>query len=192
MKILQRNFSRQVFEKHIKFHENPSSAVRVVPCGRTDGRKDMREHKISFRNFGNAPTKAICSVSVCGSFLASSIPWCCAEDDSSPGTERSYRKNLHLSLNHTKLMWKHSWLDYGISCEVSTLSQDIQIVFTPDKSHQPYEPAAPSFADKMAIWWRPSCNPPPPLPHPNTDCSHRTSRSADSLNLRFAGNMAKD
>jgi len=31
-------FSRQIFEKHsnIKFHENPSSVNRVVPCGQTD------------------------------------------------------------------------------------------------------------------------------------------------------------
>jgi hypothetical protein len=31
-------FSRQMFEKHsnIKFHENPFSERRVVPCGRTD------------------------------------------------------------------------------------------------------------------------------------------------------------
>jgi len=31
-------FSRQIFEEHshIKFHENPPSGSRVVPCGRTD------------------------------------------------------------------------------------------------------------------------------------------------------------
>ena len=31
-------FSRQSFEKYlnIKFHENQSSGIRVVPCGRTD------------------------------------------------------------------------------------------------------------------------------------------------------------
>jgi len=35
-------FSRQIFEKYsnIKFHANPSSGRRVVPCGRTDGRTD--------------------------------------------------------------------------------------------------------------------------------------------------------
>jgi len=34
--------SRQIFEKYsnIKFHENPSSGSRVVPCGQTDGRTD--------------------------------------------------------------------------------------------------------------------------------------------------------
>jgi len=32
-------FSRQIFEKYlnIKFHENPSSCCRVIPCGRTEG-----------------------------------------------------------------------------------------------------------------------------------------------------------
>ena len=32
-------FSRHIFEEHsnIKFHENPSSESRSVPCGRTDG-----------------------------------------------------------------------------------------------------------------------------------------------------------
>jgi hypothetical protein len=36
--------SRQIFQKrlNIKFHQNPSSGSRVVPCGRTDGRKDRR------------------------------------------------------------------------------------------------------------------------------------------------------
>jgi hypothetical protein len=31
-------FSRQIFEKYsnIKFHENPSSWGRVIPCGRTE------------------------------------------------------------------------------------------------------------------------------------------------------------
>jgi hypothetical protein len=31
-------YSRQIFEKYanIKFHENPSSWSRVVPCGETD------------------------------------------------------------------------------------------------------------------------------------------------------------
>jgi hypothetical protein len=27
----------------IKFHENPSSGSRVVPCGQTDGRTDRRD-----------------------------------------------------------------------------------------------------------------------------------------------------
>jgi hypothetical protein len=34
-------FFRQNFEKHldIKFHKNPSSGSRVVPCGQKEGRK---------------------------------------------------------------------------------------------------------------------------------------------------------
>jgi len=29
--------------------------VRVVPCGQTDGRKDMTKLIVAFRNFVNAP-----------------------------------------------------------------------------------------------------------------------------------------
>jgi len=53
-------FSRKIFEKflHIKFHENPSSGSRVVPCGRTDGRTggqtDMTKLIVAFRNFAKA------------------------------------------------------------------------------------------------------------------------------------------
>jgi hypothetical protein len=51
-------FSRQVFEKkkssNIKFNQNPSSESRVVPCGRTDGRTDIKL-KVASRNFANAP-----------------------------------------------------------------------------------------------------------------------------------------
>ena len=53
--------SEQIFEKYAsnKFHENPSSVSRVVPCGqkdgRTDGRKDMTNLTVAFRNFTNAP-----------------------------------------------------------------------------------------------------------------------------------------
>jgi len=42
---------------NIKFHENPSSGSRVVPCGRTDRRKDMTKLIVAFRNFTNAPKK---------------------------------------------------------------------------------------------------------------------------------------
>ena len=46
-------FSQQIFEKYsnIKFHENPSSGSRVVPCGQTD----MTKLIVAFRNFANAP-----------------------------------------------------------------------------------------------------------------------------------------
>jgi len=48
-------FSWQIFEKYssIKFHENPSSGSRVVPCGRTD----MTKLIVAFSNFANAPKK---------------------------------------------------------------------------------------------------------------------------------------
>ena len=46
-------FSQQIFEKYldIKFHENPSSGSRVVPCRRTDVTKLI----VAFRSFANAP-----------------------------------------------------------------------------------------------------------------------------------------
>jgi hypothetical protein len=48
-------FPRQILEKYsnIKFHENPSSRSRVVPCGRTD----MTKLTVGFRNFANAPQR---------------------------------------------------------------------------------------------------------------------------------------
>jgi len=35
---MELDFHRHIFEKYsnIKFHENPSSGSRVVPCGQTD------------------------------------------------------------------------------------------------------------------------------------------------------------
>jgi hypothetical protein len=46
-------FSRQIFEKYtsIKFHENPSSGRRVVPCGQMNGQTDMTKLIAAFRNF---------------------------------------------------------------------------------------------------------------------------------------------
>jgi hypothetical protein len=40
----------------MKFHENPSSGSRVVPCGQTDGRTDMKKLIVAFRKFENALT----------------------------------------------------------------------------------------------------------------------------------------
>ena len=50
---MKRGFSRQIFDKssNIKFHQNPSTGSRVVPCGRAD----MVELEVAFRSFSNAP-----------------------------------------------------------------------------------------------------------------------------------------
>jgi hypothetical protein len=45
-------FSRK--SSNIKFHENPSSGSRVVPCGQTDGRTDMTKLIVPSRNLANA------------------------------------------------------------------------------------------------------------------------------------------
>ena len=57
--LLKLCFSRQILENslNIRFNGNPSSGKRVVPCGRTDGRTDMAELIVAFRNFANAPQK---------------------------------------------------------------------------------------------------------------------------------------
>ena len=49
--------SRQIFEKSssIKFHENPSSGSRDVPCERMDRRTGMAKLIVACRNFANAP-----------------------------------------------------------------------------------------------------------------------------------------
>jgi len=40
---------------NIKFHENPSSGNRVVPCGWTDEQIDMTKLVMAFRNFATTP-----------------------------------------------------------------------------------------------------------------------------------------
>ena len=51
------NFLNRLFEIHsnIKFHENPSSRSRFVPCGQTDGRTEMTKLILAFRKFSKAP-----------------------------------------------------------------------------------------------------------------------------------------
>jgi hypothetical protein len=61
-------FSRHIPKKYnLKFHENPYSGSRVVPCGwtgqtdrRRDKRTDMTKLIVSFRNFSNATINALC------------------------------------------------------------------------------------------------------------------------------------
>jgi hypothetical protein len=47
---------QRIFEKYsnIKFHENPSSGSRVLPCGPTDRQTDMKLI-VAFHSFANAP-----------------------------------------------------------------------------------------------------------------------------------------
>jgi hypothetical protein len=53
---MELEFYRQTCEKSsdIKFHQNPSSGSRVVPCELTEGRTDMKLI-VDFRNFVRAP-----------------------------------------------------------------------------------------------------------------------------------------
>ena len=50
-------FYLQIVNKvsNIRFHENPSSGSRVVPCGQTDRQTDMTKLVVAFRNFANQP-----------------------------------------------------------------------------------------------------------------------------------------
>jgi hypothetical protein len=60
-------FSRQIFEKrsNIKLLQNPFCGSRVVPCGRTDGRTDLTNLIVAFRNFVNAPKNYVRNVQLC-------------------------------------------------------------------------------------------------------------------------------
>jgi len=40
---------------NIKFHENPSSGIKVFPCIQTDGQTDMLKLILAFHNLVNAP-----------------------------------------------------------------------------------------------------------------------------------------
>jgi len=57
---MELEFSRHIFEKYsnIKFHENPSSGSRVVPCAETDGQTDMTKLRVAFPNYASAPIRA--------------------------------------------------------------------------------------------------------------------------------------
>jgi hypothetical protein len=53
------DFSHRVFKKALKykFHKNPPSESRVVPCGRTDGHTEMTNLIVALRSFANAPNE---------------------------------------------------------------------------------------------------------------------------------------
>jgi len=53
--LMKLELSRQTFEKlsNIKFHENPSNASRVVPCG-TDRRAGMTKLIVAFRSLAKS------------------------------------------------------------------------------------------------------------------------------------------
>jgi hypothetical protein len=55
--LIKLEFYPQIFEKHsnIKFHENPSSGSREVPCGHTDGQTYMTKLTVALRNFAHTP-----------------------------------------------------------------------------------------------------------------------------------------
>jgi hypothetical protein len=61
--LVKLEFCRQIFEKYlnIRFHENPFSWSRVVPCGGTDGecrtdiQTDMTRLIVALRNFAIEP-----------------------------------------------------------------------------------------------------------------------------------------
>jgi hypothetical protein len=55
--FMKLGFSRQIFEKYsnTKFHENPSSRSRVVPCGQTNGQTGMTKLIVTFHDFAKAP-----------------------------------------------------------------------------------------------------------------------------------------
>jgi len=57
---MKRTFIPQIFEQYSnnRYHKNPFSRKRVVPCGRTDvqrGRRTWRSSKSLFHNFAKAP-----------------------------------------------------------------------------------------------------------------------------------------
>ena len=60
--LMTLEFSQHIFAtpSNIKFHENPSSGSRVVPCGRTDRRMDITKLIVAFRSFANAPNIELC------------------------------------------------------------------------------------------------------------------------------------
>jgi len=63
--LIKLELSRQICEifTNIKFHENPSSGSRVVPCGHEDGlsagQADIRKLIVTFRTFAYALNQSV-------------------------------------------------------------------------------------------------------------------------------------
>jgi len=55
--LYKTQFFRNIFAKYsiIKFHENPFSDSRVIPCGLSDWERDVTKLTVAFRNSANAP-----------------------------------------------------------------------------------------------------------------------------------------
>ena len=60
-------FSKKI--SNVKFHQNPSSGIRVVPCGWTDRQTDMTKLAVAFRNFANAPKNRAIKRAVLGGII---------------------------------------------------------------------------------------------------------------------------
>jgi hypothetical protein len=52
------DFSREKKSQNIKFHENPSSGSRAVPCGQTDRGTEVTKLVVAFCSFANASKNA--------------------------------------------------------------------------------------------------------------------------------------
>jgi hypothetical protein len=52
---------KQIFgnSSNTKFHQNPSSVSRVIPCRQTDGETDMTKLIVAFRHVANAPNNRL-------------------------------------------------------------------------------------------------------------------------------------
>jgi hypothetical protein len=98
------------FQKHsnIKFHENPSSGSRVVPCGRTDRRTDMTHLIAAFRNLANAPKNLV---------IVAHLQYGVTQRGNSSGTAPLLVGRLHRLRNHASGVRRHrsvSWLQLEV------------------------------------------------------------------------------
>jgi len=60
--LMKLELSLRIFEKYlnIKFHSNPFSGNRIVPCGRTDGQTDRRT--LGHTGIHDEPNCPVCSL----------------------------------------------------------------------------------------------------------------------------------